>query len=121
MTGLVRVLVVSPAQWSMLEKLHLTQSGLWGVHALVIVSAKGVWQLTFAVCERGALRALGFARRGKVVQSKAQCFGQCRATKKKRSAWRVFLMRTTRKTAIYKNGGYDEVSSMTNGSATGKE
>jgi hypothetical protein len=30
-------------------------------------------------------------------------------------------MRTTQKTAIYKDGGYDEVSSMTNGSATGKE
>jgi hypothetical protein len=121
MTGLVRVLVVSPAQSSTSERLHLTQSGLRKAHALVIVWARGVWQLTFVVCERGALRALEFARRGKVVQSKAQCFGRCRVTKRKRIAWRISLMRTTRKTAIYKDGGYDEVSSMTNCSATGKE
>ena len=121
MTGLVRVLVVSPAQSSTLERLHLTQSGLWRVHALVIVWARGVWQLTFVLCERGALRALDFARRVKVVQSKAQCYGRCRVTKRKRSAWRVFPIRTIRKTAIHKDGGYDEVSSMTNNSATGKE
>jgi hypothetical protein len=81
MTGLVRALTASLAHPLSWERLRLIQSGLCKVSAFAIVWVKVLWQLTFAVCGRGALLALECARHGQFVQSEAQCSERFHATK----------------------------------------